>query len=112
MDFDELDFLRRNDPAWRLLRADNAPLVLGFLRKVFVDDNVRSISATELISRLDDELYALNERFGEGSFPKAAKAYVDEGQGADGTRKAQWPARRRGETASRLRKTATRAGSK
>ena len=78
MDFDELDSLRRNDPAWRLLRADNAPLVLGFLRKVFVDDNVRSISGTELAGRLDDELYALNERLGEGTFPKAAKAYLDD----------------------------------
>ena len=58
MDFDELDLLRRNHPAWKLLRADNVPLVLGFLRKVFVEDNVRSISAAELISRLDDELYA------------------------------------------------------
>jgi hypothetical protein len=45
MDFDELDLLRRADPAWKLLRADNAPLVLSFLRKVFVEDNVRSISA-------------------------------------------------------------------
>lgn len=78
MDFDELDFLRRNDPAWRLLRADNAPLILGFLRKVFVDDNVRSISAAELVARLDDELYALNERLGEAAFPKAAKAYLDD----------------------------------
>lgn len=78
MDFDELDLLRRNDPAWKLLRADNAPLVLGFLRKVFVDDNVRSISATELISRLDDELYALNERLGDGTFPRSAKAYLDD----------------------------------
>ncbi|MET8798566.1 DUF3375 domain-containing protein [Nocardia sp. NPDC004568] len=78
MDFDELDFLRRSDPAWRLLRADNAPLVLGFLRKVFVEDNIRSISATELTDRLDDELYALNERLGEGAFPKMAKAYLDD----------------------------------
>jgi Protein of unknown function (DUF3375) len=78
MDFDELDLLRRNDPAWKLLRADNAPLVLGFLRKVFVDDNVRSISATELVSKLDDELYALNERLGESAFPKPAKAYLDD----------------------------------
>lgn len=61
MDFDELDQLRRGDPAWKLLRADNAPLVLSFLSKVFVEDNIRVISAAELISRLDDELYALNE---------------------------------------------------
>ena len=78
MDFDELDLLRRNSSAWKLLRADNAPLVLAFLGKVFVDDNVRSISATELTGRLDDVLYALNERLGDGTFPKSAKAYLDD----------------------------------
>lgn len=83
MDFDELDLLRRGDPAWKLLRADNAPLVLGFLAKVFVDDNARSISAAELIGRLDDELYALNERLGEGTFPKSAKSYLDDWAAAE-----------------------------
>lgn len=78
MDFDELDLLRRGDPAWKLLRADNAPLVLSFLSKVFVEDNIRAISAAELIGRLDDELYALNERLGAGTFPKPAKAYLDD----------------------------------
>jgi len=59
----------------------NAPLVLSFLHRVFVADNVRSISATELASRLDDELYALNQRDGERGgrrFPKPAKAYLDD----------------------------------
>lgn len=83
MDFDELDLLRRSDSAWKLLRADNAPLVLGFLSKVFVDDNARSISAAELISRLDDELYALNDRLGAGTFPKPAKAYLDDWAAAE-----------------------------
>ena len=78
VEFEELESLRDKSPAWRLLRADNAPLVLGFLRKVFVDDNVRAISATELIGRLDDELYAINARLGEGMFPKSAKAYLDD----------------------------------
>jgi hypothetical protein len=48
---DEIAWLRDNSPAWRLLRADNAPLVLSFLHLVFVAENVRSISATELASR-------------------------------------------------------------
>jgi hypothetical protein len=78
MDFDELDLLRRGDPAWKLLRADHAPLVLSFLHKVFVEDNIRSISAAELVSRLDDQLYALNERDGDDRFPKSAKAYLDD----------------------------------
>jgi hypothetical protein len=76
--FDEVGWLRANSPAWRLLRAENAPLVLSFLHQVFVTENVRSIPATELASRLDDELYALNERLGERTFPKRAKAYLDD----------------------------------
>jgi hypothetical protein len=75
--FDEIAWLRANSPAWRLLRADSAPLVLSFLHRVFVEENIRSISATELISLLDDELYALNERTPR-SFPKPAKAYLDD----------------------------------
>src|SRR5580700_6488054 len=62
---DEIAWLRDNSPAWRLLRADN----------------VRSISAAELASRLDDELYALNQHDGDRAaprFPKPAKAYLDD----------------------------------
>jgi flagellar motility protein MotE (MotC chaperone) len=75
--FDEIAWLRANSPAWRLLRADSAPLVLSFLYRVFVADNVRSIAAAELASRLDDELYALNER-SPRSFPRPARAYLDD----------------------------------
>ena len=81
LSFDEVAWLRDNSPAWRLLRADNAPLVLSFLHQVFVAENVRSIPAAQLASRLDDELYALNARSGQGEpkrFPKPAKAYVDD----------------------------------
>lgn len=79
--FDEIAWLRDNSPAWRLLRADNAALVLSFLGQVFVADNVRSIPAAELASRLDDELFALNQRDGEQGgrrYPKPAKAYLDD----------------------------------
>jgi flagellar motility protein MotE (MotC chaperone) len=77
---DEITWLLDNSPAWKLLRADNAPLVLSFLHRVFVADNLRSVAAAELASRLDDELYVLNQREGEGArkYPKAAKAYLDD----------------------------------
>ena len=78
MNFDELDALRRANPAWRLLRADNAPLLLSFLGRVFVDDNVREISASALADLLDDELFALNQRLGDGTFPKPARAYLED----------------------------------
>jgi hypothetical protein len=60
----------------------NAPLVLSFLHQVFVEENVRSIPAAELASRLDDELYALNERSG-GVFPRPARAYLDDWAAAE-----------------------------
>jgi hypothetical protein len=75
--FDDIAWLRANSPAWRLLRAESSPLVLSFLHRVFVADNVRAISASDLESRLDDELYALNQRQ-PGSFPKRARAYLDD----------------------------------
>lgn len=78
MDYDEIEALRRNSAAWRLLRADNAPLVLSFLGCVFVEENVRTISAADLASRLDDELFALHERLGPDVYPKPAKTYLDD----------------------------------
>jgi flagellar motility protein MotE (MotC chaperone) len=81
--FDEIVWLKGNSPAWRLLSAANAPLVLSFLHKVFVEENVRSMPAAELASRLDDELYALNERSATPQFPKPARAYLDDWAAAD-----------------------------
>jgi hypothetical protein len=78
VDFDDIAVLRSQSAAWKLLRADNAPLVLSFLGQVFVDENIRSISGAELANRLDDELLKLNQRLGEGTFPKSAKAYLDD----------------------------------
>lgn len=87
MDIDELSALRRHSAAWRLLRADHAPLVLAFLGRVFVEENIRSISQTDLAGRLDDELYAINQVAEENAsprpFPKAPKAYLDDWASSD-----------------------------
>ena len=74
---DEITWLRGNSPAWRLLRAENAPLVLSFLHRVFVQGNARAVPAADLEALLDDELYAIRQRSPE-SFPKAARAYLDD----------------------------------
>lgn len=78
MEYDEVEALRRRSPAWRLLRAENAALVVSVLGRVFIGENVRDIASGALIERLDDELYALNQRLGEGTYPKSAKAYLDD----------------------------------
>lgn len=76
--YDEIAYLRTQHPAWVLLRSNNAALVLSFLGRVFVDANVGDLPASELAGELDDELFALNQRLGEGTFPKAAAAYLDD----------------------------------
>lgn len=77
MNHDDVEALRRDSAAWRLLRADNAALVLTFLGRVFIEQNVRSIGETELVSLLDDELYALNAETDPAPYPRHPKAYLD-----------------------------------
>lgn len=78
MRYEDVEALRTQHAAWRLLRADNAALVLSFLDRVFGEENAGPVAAGELISRLADELYAVNERLGEPRFPRPAKAYLDD----------------------------------
>lgn len=78
MDYPAADSLRRTHPAWRLLAADHAPLIVAFLQRSFIAANVRSMAQPELISRLEDFLFDLRERLGEAAFPRAASAYLDE----------------------------------
>lgn len=78
LDYDELDRLRLHHPAWLLLRANNAALVLTFLGRAFVDANAGDLTASYLASELDDELYALRERLGVDAFPRPATAYLDD----------------------------------
>ena len=77
LDYDTLELLRRNNPAWRLLRSDHAPLVISFFHRAFVDSNVRSISQADLVETLEDELFALRESLGNDAFPKSAKQYLN-----------------------------------
>jgi Protein of unknown function (DUF3375) len=78
--FDEIAQLQARHSAWALLRSPHAPLILSFLGRVFVRDHpgANGLAAGELAGRLSDELYALNERLGEGTFPRPALDYLDD----------------------------------
>ena len=78
MHYDEIDHLRSRHPAWTLLRSTNVALVLSFLGRVFIDANAADLSASALAGALDEEIYALNLRLGEDTFPRSARAYLDE----------------------------------
>ncbi len=78
MDHDQIETLRERHPAWRLMRADNAPLVLSFLGLHFVEDNNGARPAGALADELDDLLTTL-EAGGDPDrprYPKRAEAYL------------------------------------
>ncbi|MEU6136320.1 DUF3375 domain-containing protein [Nocardioides sp. NPDC047086] len=78
MEFERLETLRERHPAWRLLRAANATLVLSFLGKFFVEGNRGATGAAEAAGALDDDLYAINAGLDQPRFPKAARAYLED----------------------------------
>jgi flagellar motility protein MotE (MotC chaperone) len=78
LDYATLELLRQNHPAWRLLCAHHAPLVAGFLHRVFIVPNVRNLSQADLVEALEDELFALREHLGTDSFPGTAQGYLND----------------------------------
>lgn len=81
MDHDYLDKLKQTHPTLRLLAADNAPLIISFLFRVFIQPNRRSVSQPELTTGLEDYLYHLREIHGEGTYPKTARQYLEDWAG-------------------------------
>ena len=77
MDYRTLETLRRRHPAWRLLNADHAPLIVSFLHDTFIRPNVRTLSQPELATRLEDYLFSLRSDLGEDMFPREAAHYLD-----------------------------------
>jgi hypothetical protein len=78
MDHDQIDAVRDRHPAWRLMRADNAPLVLSFIGSHFVEDNQGARPAGALAQDLDDVLRSLAAAGDPDhpSYPKRAEAYL------------------------------------
>ena len=80
LDYSQLQTLRRSHPAWRLLAADNAPMIVAFVRNAFIEPNVRSVSQLALTAQLDDFLHDLRKRAGdagEDPFPRSATQYLE-----------------------------------
>lgn len=77
-DYTTLELLRQSHPAWRLLCAQHAPLVASFLHRVFLVPNVRNLSQADLVEALEDELFVLRDRLGDGAFPGSARGYLDD----------------------------------
>ncbi|HWH28072.1 MAG TPA: DUF3375 domain-containing protein [Mycobacteriales bacterium] len=77
MDHSTVEALRDKHPAWRLLRAHTAPLVLSFLGAHFVEGNAGATPATRLVDALDEHLEGLNAGAEEPRYPRSPEEYLD-----------------------------------
>jgi hypothetical protein len=77
LDYASVEALRRSHPAWRLVAAEHAPLIVSFLHASFLVPNVRSLPEQELVAKLDDHLFHLRERYGPKEFPRTAAQYLE-----------------------------------
>ena len=91
MDFNRISGLRSH-PAWRLLQADSAALIISFLYRTFIVTNQRSVPAEELATRLDDYLHHLREH-GEKRYPRKGRDYLNDwSSGEQGYLRKYYPA--------------------
>jgi Protein of unknown function (DUF3375) len=81
VDYQGITAVRDRHPAWRLLRAAHATLILSFLGQFFVEANRGACSASEVADALDDHLYALNTD--EIQYPKEPRAYLEDWAATD-----------------------------
>ena len=70
--------MQKNQSAWRLLQADNAPLIISFCQQVFIEDNRRSVPQAELDELLESHLYNIRQQHGPDIHPRPAKDYLDD----------------------------------
>lgn len=83
LDYQTLETLRKNHPAWRFLASPHAPLMASFFQKVFIEKNVRIISQADLVEALDDVLFNLCDTYGPNTFPKSATGYLNDWAGPE-----------------------------
>lgn len=77
-DYYELINKKKNHPSWRLMTADNGPLIISFLDRVFRGENLRQIDEEELKMKLEDYLFHLRDSRETDPFPRSAGDYLDE----------------------------------
>jgi len=84
MNFDFFNAMKSDNTAIRLLRADNMPMIAGFLYESFIQSDIQTISYEKLIIELDYYLNEIRLISGKGKYTQTAKAYIDEWISDDG----------------------------
>jgi hypothetical protein len=77
MDHDYIRHLKEHNPSIKLLKADNAPLIISFLFLAFKSQHKNTLANNELLSLLSDYLYSLRQLHGERVYPDTAQHYLN-----------------------------------
>ncbi len=78
MTYDYLKNLKSNHSALQLLNADNFAMIAGFFYHAFKSTQTQALMESEILTKLDDYLYAINQGYEEVKYPKKAKEYLDD----------------------------------
>lgn len=76
MEHDRVEFDIKNASSLKLLRSDNAPLIISFLYRQFKHFHRIAIPHAELVEKLEDYLEVLRENQPE-LYPQPAQTYLD-----------------------------------
>ena len=76
MDQSDIEVLRAQSAAWRLLRAVNSALILSFLGLFFVDENRGATSASVVAAALEDHI--LRQPDGPERYPREPAQYLED----------------------------------
>ncbi|TAF27230.1 MAG: DUF3375 family protein [Oscillatoriales cyanobacterium] len=76
MEHDSIEYDLKNEPSLKLLRTDNAPLIISFLYLQFKSLNQITVSQSELVEKLENYLEKLREEEPERYCGKA-QTYLD-----------------------------------
>lgn len=74
MEHEYIKYLKENNETIRLIKADNAPLIISFLYKTFKNKNQNVLTSTEINAKLSDHLYLLNQP--ESLYPLQSAEYL------------------------------------
>jgi len=78
MNYEYLQNIKSNHLAIQLINADNFAMITGFFHHAFKSTESQALKESEILTKLDDYLYSINEAYDEPKFPKTAKSYLDD----------------------------------
>ena len=64
-DYQSVKSLRLENSAWKLLCADQAPLIISFLNVAFIKRGITYASETDLVERLRDLIFTIEDQYGD-----------------------------------------------